>query len=117
MTLTIYRGEKKTWTCTVTSGGTALDLTGATIRFAVRDAYPPSSIIADGDALISKSTASGITITNEAGGIFTLTLLKADTNTLACGDYQYGIEYENASGGPFVIDQGTFTIDPDIVRT
>ena len=116
MALSIYRGEKKVWTCTATDASAALDLTGATIKFAVREGYPASSIADDTTAKITKTTASGIVVTNATGGIFTLTLLAADTASLEAGYYVYGVEMTNAGGGPYVLDQGTFTITSDVVR-
>ena len=116
---TMYRGETKTWEITVTDGGVALDITGANIRFVVRDGYPASTVVLDTDALISKSTAAlgGITITDGPAGEFELELVKADTTSLTPGAYYYGIETILAGETePIVIQQGEFEILPDVVR-
>jgi hypothetical protein len=115
--LTMYRGENKTWTFTVTEGGSAVDLTGASIYFAAWVGIPASSIVADTTASISKSTVSGITITNGTGGVFDLAFVKATTNSLEPGGYLYGVEYiPNGQTEARVICTGVLTIYPDFVR-
>ena len=115
--LTIYRGETKTWTFTVTNNAVVMDITLATIKFAARKQWPTATTVADTDANIAKSTSSGIVITDGANGEFELTLLHADTNALAIGDYFYGVEMIPAGETePLVVVQSTLTIEADIVR-
>lgn len=115
--ITLYRGEKKVYECTATEGGTAVNLTGATVYFAVWPDYPASSVLADTYAMIAKSTADDIALTTPASGIFEITFEKADTNTLEPGEYVCGFEYiPSGETEPRVLAQGTFTILADVVR-
>ena len=115
--MSIYRGEYKVFECTATEDGAALVLTGASIYFAVRDTNPATSITSDADALIAKSTADGITITDGAAGEFEIEFEKADTNALNIGLYHYGIEaILSGYTDPVVLDVGTFEILPSYVR-
>lgn len=121
LALTMYRGEAKTWEFTISATGAAVNLTGATLRFVVRQSFPAGTVTADTDALILKTTSSGITLTTPASGVCEVALAKADTYTLEL----------NPNGGLFfvaleallsgdsearVVDQGTLKITPDLVR-
>jgi hypothetical protein len=72
---TIYKGDTLVITVTVTnSAGAAKDLTSASIEWSA--GHSP-----DRPANITKTTAEGggVSITNAAGGIFTITLTATDT--------------------------------------
>jgi hypothetical protein len=115
--MSIYRGEYKVFECTATEDSVALVLTGAAIYFAVRASEPDRRTISDSDALIAKSTVSGITITDGAAGEFEIELEKADTNVLATGTYYYGIEAVlSGYTDPVVLDVGTIEILASYVR-
>jgi hypothetical protein len=115
--IVVTRGCYTVATCTATENGSALNITGAAIYFAARTSYPLSSEITDTAATMAKSTANDIAITNGAGGVFTITFDKADTNTLSIGTYVYGIEYvPQGETDPRLLQQGNLTINPDIVR-
>lgn len=59
-------------------GGTPVDLSGATIACTAKyDLFDT-----DLQAVFKKTTASGIIIDNPTGGVFTVTILPADTNVL-----------------------------------
>ena len=115
--LTVYRGEAKVWTFTATNNGAALDLTGAAIYFAARLNYPAGTVTSDADASIALSTVSGIALTTPASGIFTVTLTKANTNSLTPAVYQYGIEAVLfGATDPVVLGVGELEILSDVVR-
>lgn len=115
--LTIQRGCKTVYEFTATESAVAVNLTGAAIYFEMRTSYPDASVITGAGATLSKSTVSGITITNGAGGIFEIAFSKADTNTLAVGVYFYGIEYiPSGETDPRSLGSGTVSITGDIVR-
>jgi len=91
MTITIKQGEAKTIKFTVTSGGTAVDLTDATLTFAVRrrktdEAYT----IEKADALFDKSL--------ETDGIVTVPLSATDTD-LPAGKYYAELQTAFSEGG------------------
>jgi hypothetical protein len=121
--LAITRGEKRAYVATITSDGVAVNLTSAVaVRFTVRSAYPSASLTADTDALFTKSVGSGIVLTTPASGIVTITVDKADTNSISIDDSgtlvaYYGLEYiASGESDPKVAAQGTFTISADVVR-
>jgi len=114
--LEIYRGRKKIWTI-----DTDLVITGATIYFAVYETYQAASIISDATALIAKSTASGITITDGAAGTFDLTIAEADTYgwTLYSDptNYVYDLKYIPSGGSDTIaIGRGKFVVYHDVSR-
>lgn len=87
----------------VDSTGTAVNITGATISWKCAAAVDSAS------ALFTKTTASGITITNGAAGIFKVSILPADTTALS------GVLYHEAqmtlSGAVTTVAVGKLTIE------
>lgn len=80
------------------SDGTAYDLTGKTINFAVR-------LTKEGATLFSKSSpSSGITIINAAGGIFKIQIDPADTTSLADDNYYHETKITSGSEVVTVLD-------------
>lgn len=78
----LFASERKVLQFTVTdSAGAAVNITGWTLEWVLSN--EPG-----GTALLTKTTASGITITNGAGGVFTVTLAAADL-ALNPGVYYY----------------------------
>jgi hypothetical protein len=121
--LTMRRGEHKKWLMTITEGGSAVDITSADVHFAARAAYPAGDIADDTDAVLYKTNAAGITLSDPSNGQFELEVVHADTASLdivtAAGvSYMYSVEYvPNSETEPIYVDSGTLTILPDIVRT
>jgi len=113
----MYRGDQASWDVDV-----GIDITGATVYFAVYATFQVGSIANDTTALISKSTVSGITITSATDGTFTVTVASADTAAWDfLGDtanYVYGLEYQ-PSGQTYrlPIGRGVFKVYKDVVRT
>lgn len=100
--LTIYRGNTDTRTVTVTSSGSAFDLTGYTIKFIVK---PSVSV---GDAAASINVA--VVVSAPATGIGTLSLTHANTDiTPGCYVCEFKL-YD--SGGTYIktLDIGRLTI-------
>lgn len=60
-------------------------------------------------ALFEKTIGSGINVTNAAQGALTVTVSRADTQTLAGGDYFYELARTN-NGNYTVETAGTFTL-------
>jgi len=83
-TLTIYKGDKKVINVTFTSNGSAYDITGKTLLFAVK----PSVSDADSENVIEKTVTSH---TNPTGGATQIVLSTSDTNVTP-GTYSYGIK-------------------------
>jgi hypothetical protein len=121
MTIAIemYRGESRTYSGTATYGGAALDLTGATLYCSIRTSVPASTIVADTDATIYKTSLAGggISIVDADAGTYELDFVKADTNALAVGVYYIGLECVTAGSADYItLDTGTFSLLGDLVR-
>ena len=89
--ISMYRGDSTQIACSVTGADdSALDITGATITFSVREGN-------DGDLKLTRSTAtgSGITITSGSGGSMTIDIGSGQLGTI--GKFKYDIEI--AQGG------------------
>jgi hypothetical protein len=75
--ITTYAGDTTTVDYTVMLNGEPVDLTGLTLKWAARRSY------GDTEAVIQKETGDGITHTDPQAGKARLTLLPADTASLA----------------------------------
>ena len=106
--LSIYRGDTKVYTFTVTSGGSAYNISGFTPTFTVKTSISD----ADDDAVISKSG----TVTDGAGGEFTISLTNTDTD-IDPADYVWDVQITNGSTIVATLDKGTFTVKYDVTRT
>lgn len=86
----------------VDADGVAVNITGATISW-------KCAADADSAAIVTKTTASGITITNGAAGIFKVALAPADTTSIS------GVYYHEAqmtlSGAVTTVAVGKLTIE------
>jgi hypothetical protein len=87
--------------------GTAVDLTGATIKWAL--------VRADGARLVEKQTGSGIAVTDAAGGLFEVRLVPADTDDVAVATYQHAARLWDANGDASVLFQERFRITRKII--
>lgn len=70
--------------------GLPQDLTGWALTFTARDQ------LGDSQALVQKTTGSGITITDTAGGRGTITIARADTAALTPGDKYFDLSRTDA---------------------
>jgi hypothetical protein len=126
---TIYRGERKIWTITLTDiTGNRVDLTSATgLYFTVRNAVPGTAITADTDAgvLFALSANYGINVLNPpASGQFEIVVDKGQTTAVSAAPalnsptkYLYGLEYvPTGETSPRVLAEGNFWVYPDIVK-
>ncbi len=131
--LSMVRGEAKVWQFAVTENGSPVNLTGASIRFVIRDSFPAASVTDDSAALLTKSVGSGISITDPLNGIFELALAKADTNAWEIATpaasaisglgyqpskmYICGLKYiPQGQTDSRAIDNGTLFMVADVVR-
>jgi hypothetical protein len=100
-------------TLTVTKAGVAVDLTGATLKFLVKR----RRLDADADALITKTTSSGITLASPQSGatkgVAYLTLDEANTDDLS-GRYLWELEGDDAVG-KVTLAAGVFNVKADLV--
>jgi hypothetical protein len=65
------------------------------------------------EAVLTKTTSSGISITNAAGGIFQVSLTAADTAGLS-GAYYFEAQVTDAGSNVSTVTTGTLTVNTDI---
>lgn len=103
--LTIYEGEDKVWTVTITdSAGDPIDITGWTFLFVVKRKIGD----ADSDAIIDKEITSHSDPTN---GVTEITLVEADTedlNGVFLYDYQ---RLDSSTNRRVILKKANFTIE------
>lgn len=91
----------------------AVNLTGSTIKWAIRETV-------DATVALTKTTASGISITNAAGGEFQVTITDADTADLAINNKptKYFMEavIMDSSGNIYTITNDDIEPDRLIIR-
>ncbi len=105
--ISIYRGDSKTYNINFKdSDGVAIDITGYTIRFTVKE----NKTDAQGDAIIAKEITSHSDPTN---GVTSVSLSTSDTD-LTVKDYVYDFEMEDTSGNITTFLEGIFRIKQDI---
>lgn len=90
----------------VDSSGAAVDLTGASARFAMARDESSTPVI---DSAASPQTAS-IAITDASGGVLTVTLKDTDLDGLA-GDYYYECKVTDSGGNESITTRGWITMD------
>lgn len=112
---TMYRGDSRRIKITVTdAAGDPKSLTGASIIWAMaRDKSAP--------ALVQKTTASGVAITNPAGGEFVVDLLPGDTEELdlprsGTRSYYHEAQIVDSAGAVATVTTGTVTLLRDLIR-
>jgi hypothetical protein len=101
--ITMVAGETMARSMTVTQDDVAVNLTGTAIRYVLNAPTP-----------VIKYVTSGITVTNAAGGAFTLTLLPADTIGLN-GIYKHEIKLETSGGVVTAAMDGFLTVSPTLI--
>lgn len=104
--IAFYHGEDVTLTVTMSP---ATNISGWSLSFTVKRA------LADTSALISKTTASGITIADAANGVFRIAIASANTNNanVGPGAYTYDVQRTD-SGFRTVLAIGTLTVLPQV---
>ncbi len=88
--LEMYKGDSKLLVITSTDdSNNPLDLSGCTLNYVIYRTTPSTIVV-------TKTTTSGIAITDPTGGIFEITLYPADTEGLL-GFYQHECELTDLS--------------------
>ncbi len=105
----VFRADDTTLTITFKdSAGTAIDITGYTVWFIVKERREDTDI----EALINKTVTSHSDPTN---GITTVDLTNSDTDIVADNLF-YGIKWKDTSDDVLTIDDGDFKIKQGVVR-
>ena len=102
--LSIYEGNDKTWTVTVTdSDSVAIDITGYTFLFTVKKKISDS----DDNAIISKNIT---THSDPTGGITAIIINREDTVDISPKQYPCDFQMIDDDDKRITIFKGTFTI-------
>jgi hypothetical protein len=110
--VSMFRGEDKVLSVTVDNGATppvAVNITGWTLSFTLR------LTAGDATALVTKTTASGISLTAPLTGVLQVLLEDVDTVALSPGKYAYDVKRMDA-GAEAVLVYGTLTLLPEVTR-
>ena len=113
--LSMYRGDNKTWTLTFKDGnGTAIDITGYTIFFTVKNqnAYVDSTSDTT-DGLVQKTIVNH---TSPSTGVSVLNIVPADTSSLSPTTYKYDMQLKDDSGSILTFIEGNFEVLADVTR-
>jgi carbon monoxide dehydrogenase subunit G len=111
--LAMTRGDDRSLVVTLSSAGAPVDLTGAAIRFTAK--YRHSDL--DADAVISKATGAGVTITDAVAGVVTVEIAAADTDNLV-GDTTLVWDVQVTLNGKVrTLAGGKLRVAPDVSRT
>lgn len=112
--LDMYRGDKRTWTITVTQAGDKFDLTGSTIWFTAKKKYAD----ADSAAIIARSTTNGgIVLTDPTKGVAEVTTLTTETSGLTGNNRTilvYDVQLKDANGRITTVAYGDLIVKPDV---
>ncbi len=106
--LFMTRGTTKSFSITATDAGDPLDISTATLEWTAKhEPFDP--------AVITKSTADGITVTDGPGGLATLTIDPADTADFVDMTVRLVWELEMTQAGETkTLAQGTIDVEPDV---
>lgn len=104
--ITLTRGDDNDMALT-----TGVDLSGGSVRFTARYA------VGDATAVFTKTTSSGIDVTDAAGGLATVHILAVDwTAYSGSHDLVYDVEVANAAGKVSTVLKGTLHVLQDVSR-
>jgi hypothetical protein len=109
-----FTGEDKSLVFTVnqSDGSTAQDITGWSLSWMLKRAVAD----ADADALITKTTGSGIALTTPASGICTVTIDDTDTDSLEPGTFRHELKRTGA-GVETILSYGTAVLKRAVHRS
>lgn len=111
--LTLYRGDSDTLNVTATDKGDPLDLTDTDLRFTAKRGLNDG----DDDAIIVKTLADGITVTDALGGLASIAIDPEDTDGLA-NDAVLVWDLQATQGETVrTLADGTLRITRDVSRT
>lgn len=99
MSTEVFRGDTPTLSFTLTQGGSAFDLTGATVRFMAKKRLKDT----DANAIIDKA----VTIDDATGGLASVKLSTTDTANALC----LFAEVEITTSGSDILTAQHFTLD------
>lgn len=122
-----FRGESYSIPDAIkTAAGVAVNITGWTLAFTVRRGYINAAgelIRPDGagwdvtgedpDVLLTKTSGSGITITDAPGGVLTIAVTDTDTLALEVDDLAYDV-WRTDNGSEALLTHGNLRVKPAV---
>jgi len=102
----LYAGDDYSYVFTLKQGGVALDLTGGSAWFTIKE----REVDSDANALLQLSVGAGITLTTPLSGIITVAFAAADTATLR-GKWVYDLQVKVITPTTRVITMATGHIE------
>lgn len=108
-----YTGEDKTITATIyqADGVTAQNITGWSLSYLWKRAKTD----VDADAVLVKSTTSGIVLTTPVSGVCTITIADTDTDALTARTYWHELKRTDA-GSETILTTGTVELQQAVHR-
>lgn len=114
MDFTLYQGDTKRIHFSLKrDDGSALELTGATVRWQASKLKAPG--VFSSTPILQKTEADGIEIDDETGGILTVILEPEDTLSLS-GLFHMELETIDASGDVATVFVGEFEIKKALIK-
>lgn len=107
MKITLKRGNDRNLNVTVTKDGSAVNITGWSIRFTVKK----NATDTDAQAIINKLITSHTDATN---GVTQIPINASDTETRDVGNYYFDVMVKDASDKVHSSNTGTFAIVQEI---
>jgi hypothetical protein len=113
-TLKTYRGDTRTFSLTVKRQNLPVDLGGCLLTFTAKRAIAD----ADAAAVVQKAIGSGLTVTDEAGGLAEFTVESADTDGLTTVPVtlEWDVQLVEADGTVTTVARGQWQILADVTR-
>lgn len=113
--LTMVRGDSASWLLSATLNGAPYNVAGCLIWFSGKRS------VADGDvdAVFMKTLGGGVTVTDAANGLVTVTLSPTDTETLPSSRVilDWDLQVKTAGGAIYTVALGKLTVFPDVTRS
>lgn len=115
MNFTVTRGDNFGFAGTATLSDSPYDLASCTLWFTAKNKYTDLDV----DAVFQKTIGDGITVTNPTQGLFTVSVLPADTADVSRVKtiLYWDLQLKDADGKIFTIASGNLIINPDVTIT
>jgi len=115
--LTIRRGDDPTLDLVLATASGAANLEGVDLWFTVKE----NTFDSDADAVIQKTTISGIHVVDEAGGIVEIYISRTDTDHLRARYLDvplvWDVQLKDATEIVQTVAAGTLTIEADVTHS
>lgn len=114
--ISFVRGDTAVYSGAALTDGAPASLVGCTLFFTVK----PSFSANDAEKVFQKTVGSGISVTNAAGGLFSVNISPADTRGMGAGKiYVWEVRIKQPDGTISTPEglAGTFIVTPEVLLT